>query len=206
MKRVIVGLMLGATFAFLAATTQAIPLTYEVGTGSSVTAHTSGDGLLIGTELDANLASVAFGLDDGDSYTFSFFKIWTGEGNVGNDDKVPRPITASLVFDVPSAIATVGGETVGAVSLTGFYQWGKVTWDGPATINAADRIFYVSLSDETFNPGSWWGLGNCGAIVEATVTQGKSWKDIPQVPDGGASLALLGIGLIGLGALKRKLS
>ncbi len=208
MKRVIVGLMLGTTFAFLASSSYAIPLTYEVGAGSSVTANTSDPGLLINTALDADLASVAFGLDDGDSYSFSFFKIWANEDWVNSDDLAPKAISAVLDFAVPSETATIGGSTVGvSVGVLGFYQAGRVIWSGPTVVNAGDRVFSVTLSDETFGEQYWWlGLGECGATVEATVTQGKSWKDIPTTPDGGASLALLGMGLIGLGVLKRKLS
>src|SRR5688500_17500821 len=106
--------ILGALFAFAFALTpaQAIPLDYELGTGSFVTAN-SGSGLQIQTSLFSGLADQAFTLNDGASYTFNFFKIWTDESTVDSDDTVMKPITATLDFDVPDLDAKVQGITIG---------------------------------------------------------------------------------------------
>ena len=66
------------------------------------------------------------------------------------------------------------------------------------TLDATGLLSYTV----TANSGVFW-------LKEATLTaeaSGRPQTDPTTVPDGGASLALLGMGLIGLGALKRKLS
>ena len=95
------------------ATSVAIPLTYHIGAGSSVTVNTDGNnGLAIRTDLAPNLSSQLFTLNDGQSKTFDFFKIWTDEKYVDADDWTPKSITAKLDFDVPDLDALVKGLTI----------------------------------------------------------------------------------------------
>jgi hypothetical protein len=177
---------------------------YEIGSGSSVTANT-GDPLLISTSFVSGLNNVAFDLNDGESYTFGFFKIWTTEGNVGSEDTTPVAISATLDFDNPfDENANFLGVTFGGTAYFGFAQWGQVVWDAPVTLSSGGLQFEISLSNETFNSGTWWGLDEGkkkGAIVEATVRQVSS-----NVPDSGSTAALLGLALVGIGAIARRRS
>src|SRR5690606_4463159 len=152
--------------------------------------------LVIQTYVE-NIAGHGFWLDDWEHETFAFFDIWTDETHVNSDDQTSREISATLIFSVPDAAATVEGRTVGA-SLLGSLQAGQVSWDGPAVIEVADRRFSVTLSDETFNLGLF-GLNEgykYGASVKATVKQLASWDPaISSVPT--PSAALGGLALIG---------
>jgi hypothetical protein len=186
----------------------AIPLAYDIGTGSSVNANT-GSGLELEWSLASNLSSQAFVLDDGQSFTFRFFDIWTDETSVNDDDTVSRPISATLNFSVPDFYAEIGGDTVG-VSFLGIIQAGKVIWDDPApTFTAGDRKFSIDLSNETFNLGLFGlnGGEHYGASVDATVTQIGSYAPSPTtaVPDSGGTVFLLGLSLLAFEAYRRSM-
>jgi hypothetical protein len=181
--------------------------TYDVGTGSSVTAYTGSlDGLTISTTLNPTLPTISFTLDDLQSFTFDFFNISTPEGSVEADDKKDQPITAVLNFSTPSTSATITGQT--DATTTGFLgriEEGHVIWDGPETITLGDREFEVTLSDEIFNRGPLFGLGNKGATVEATVEQLASFSTRSvSAPDASSTMALLGGALCALAGLKRR--
>ena len=204
------------TLAVLAASTlavptaHAIPLVYEIGSESTINANT-GSGLQLHWEFDANLSSQAATLNDGDSFTFKFFDIWTDETSVDADDKDPKSITATLNFDVPSFDAAVIGSTVG-VSFLGIIQLGAIIWEDPApTFTVGNRTFAVDLSNEIFNLGIF-GLNEgeaCGATVSATVKQlSSSSTSFPSnpVPDSGATAVLLGFGLLGIALYQRRLA
>lgn len=187
----------------------ALSLYYEVGADSSIFGSALSDpGLEIEYAFDAGLVGHSFWLDDGQQTTFDFFDIWTDENYVHLDDLFSQTIYATLDFDAPDAHGTVEGNTVAATFLAAF-SWGEVTWNGPQIVTVADRQFEIALSDETFSGD--WGLGldpgqGQGATVQATVRQvwGVQGNQGNQVPDGGATLAMLGLTLVGLGILRRK--
>lgn len=198
---------LPAILACALASSVALATPYEIGNGSSVSANT-GDGLMIKTSLVNGLSNVAFNLNDGQSTTFNFFKIWTDdkESDVGKDDKNPIAISATLDFDNPlDTGANVSGVTFGGSFLFGLYQWGEVVWNAPVIVSSGGISFKVSLSNETFN-GGLFGLneGECnGAIVQATVTQ--LCADVPsRVPDSGSTIAFLGLALASVGIISRR--
>jgi hypothetical protein len=168
----------------------AVQLTYEIGNGSTVSGNISDPGLVIKYALVGGLQDVAFSLNDGENYTFDLLRIWTDETDVALwEDTVKKPITAQLDFDTPNESLSLYGDTYG---INGFWQWGQVSWDGPATLTLTDRTFKVWLSDEQFNKG-FFGLDEgekYGAIVQATVKQiGSSYVS---VPDNGSTAMLLG--------------
>jgi hypothetical protein len=177
---------------------------YEIASGS-VTADNAEPGLVIGTQVKPTVPGTAFNLDNSQSFTFSFFDIWTDEPKIEADDKVPSPISATLTFADPLTGATVTGITVGGKWNQGLSQWGTLTWNGPVTVNTADRSFTITLSDATFNYG-FGGLQEgqlCGATVTATITQLSSnlppeIERPPQVPESGKTAFLLGSALVGL--------
>lgn len=183
-----------------AVSSQAIALNYEIGTGSSVTAHTSGPGLLVTTTLVGGLANVAFTIDDGQSSTFNFFRIAANESDVGADDTVPRSITAYLDFDAPDVTAEIGGDTFGRrVGFLGLTHQGRVEWDGPQLVSVGDRTFSVSLNDATFGSG-FLGLSSDRGLIRATVTQVSS-RDVPEA---GSTLVLLGMGVTAMAFARRR--
>jgi hypothetical protein len=150
--------------------------TYDVSdTDSDVYGDAFSDpGLVIKTAFVAGLDNEIFDLENGESHTFDFFKIWTDEGSINTDDLDDQDVTAVLGFDLPPGTQVhVEGSSTGLVAFYGLFQGGGVSWDGPVTVTTSDRVFTVELSDEEFN----WGLFGLndgyrhGAIVEATVTQ-----------------------------------
>lgn len=179
----------------------AVPLGYDIGGASSVSANSTDPGLVISTSLSAGLSSVAFTLNDGQSSTFAFFNIWTNEGSVESDDTASKPISAYLDFAVPmpNSGTTVDGETYGVrTGFLGNIQYGQLVWDGPVIVTASDREFVITLSNEVFNYGELWGTGCKGATVEATVTQRSS-----SVPEASATLSLLGLGMLAIAGFRR---
>lgn len=190
----------GLSILFVVTSVQAATV-YNVDVGnSSISAHTSGPGLLIGSSIIVP-EGYSFSLDGvGDSHTFAFFRIWTNEDwvNVG-EDTVAKPITATLAFSIPLASGTVDGSTVGlSVGVGGFYQAGKVTWNGPTIVDASSGQFQISLSDEVFNEGAFWSGPGCrGATVQATVSQ----ISVVPLPTAAAS----GLLVFGLAAIRRAL-
>jgi hypothetical protein len=90
-----------------------------------------------------------------------------------------------------------------------------ITHDGPNTITNAAYLF---VKDGNANPGwylfdiSGWD-GTTTIVLEGFWPQQGAISHISiyggggnRVPDGGATVALLGVGLLGLGAIRRKLS
>lgn len=174
---------------------------YELGNGSYVDANQGHPGLLISTYVH-NLEGLSFDLEDGESYTFDFFDIWTVETGVGSDDQISQNISAFLDLSSPSELVQVDGDTDGHIGWGWFilpyqYQYGSVSWDGPVFVSHAGGEFKIELSDATFNQGLW-GLnpGICnGATIQATITQISS-QVVPTPSAAAAGLALAGLGLL----------
>jgi MYXO-CTERM domain-containing protein len=144
-----------------------------------------------------------FTLEDGQSHTFKLFDIWTHESWVNNDDKIAKPISATLNFSSPASSGTVEGSTVGESHSAFFgllnWQYGKLTWDGPTTVDLGNIVYQITLSDAKFNKG-FWGLdsGWCdGATVYATVSQVSSVIPTP-------TAALAGLAMIAGFAARRR--
>jgi hypothetical protein len=177
----------------------------------AITRHTTGNGLLIQTALNQSLP-YTFGLDDGQSHTFSLFDIWTNEGSLEPDDLAAKPFGVALTFAAPppgGATPTIGGQTVGVSVLFGFIQVGQLTWNStnPSVVTVGDYSYSVALTPGptvSFN-GGLFGLirgRNHGATVYATVTQLDSPVAAPE-PATLASLAIGGACFAGYG-LRRK--
>jgi hypothetical protein len=189
------------TVSLCAPSAFAITKSYELGTGSFVSANTTDPGLTINTAIDSGVSGKAFTLNDNQSTSFKFFQIWTTEGSVNaGEDTSPKSISAVLDFADPSTGAIIKGVTFGGYFLIA--QYGAVTWNGPVVVDVpGDRSFMVTLNNATFDTGIF-GLsgGQCkGATIKATV------KQISSVPDGASTAALLGLAFLGIGALRQKL-
>lgn len=169
-------MVLGTTTAAQAAVTFALD-------DYAVTANT-GDGLIINT-ADLLEKPFEFTLELGTPQVVDLFAIWTPEGDVGSDDVASRDISVDFSFSVPEPAfgGVLEGSTRGHVSWTEFYQWGRVEWDNPLILSfgyLASGQLRIDLSDETFNAGSWWHLGDCGAKVQATFTLVAEPTAIPE--------------------------
>src|SRR5438045_6498144 len=92
----------------LASSGSATPMHYEVGS-ATVTANTAEPGLVIDTMVKPAVAGTSFTINDGSSYTFSLFDLWTDEPTINADDKVGCPISATLNFINPFTGAPVTG-------------------------------------------------------------------------------------------------
>ena len=144
--------------------------------GVSVDANTGFPGLEIKTAQVA-ATGTTFTLNNvGDSFTFTpLFDIWTNERIASPNDFVDRTITADISFNPPAGgNGTVGGITDTRFRFAGLVTAGRVEWNDPILVTAANGAQYsLDLSDEFFNgfvtPFFNPGRAN-GAGVDLTVT------------------------------------
>ena len=129
----------------------------------------------------------------------------TGQFFIGSNP--PETGNRSLNVFNPLPVATdVGAILVGQASGSGNfsafvpagYTYYVVQWDGPQGGLMAYDIAGLAAGTELVLPINAYGHGQTGgSFLKGTGTS---------VPDGGATVALLGVGLLSLGAMRRKLS
>jgi VPDSG-CTERM motif len=186
LERSITPLTTGLFASFLAVATllvmtpsnaSAVPLTYQVGIGSTVSLYTEAPGAPNFAQTGLGLAysplvtiPFSFTLNDNgfqdfdetgiDQFSFDFFKIWTTEEIAEADEFTHKNITATLDLTSlgPSVItgsAPLNGTFLNgtAIPMTQTTRWqGNAVWNNPApSFVATDRTFIVDLSDVTFN-------------------------------------------------------
>ncbi|MFN3515090.1 MAG: PEPxxWA-CTERM sorting domain-containing protein [Phenylobacterium sp.] len=198
MKKLMALAAMAAALLFGAAAPAAADTDFE---GShSVTLNNSDPGLVVhSSPINTNFS---FTLAEGGSQTISLFSLYTLESAINADDLTPKPIEVLFGFTLPVAFGgSVDGSTVGWRSLTGFFQGGSVTWNGPVQLAFGNGgILEVALNNTTFNNGILWGTGNVGATIEGTFTLVQA----AAIPEPGVwALMIAGFGLMGA-ALRRQ--
>jgi hypothetical protein len=188
-----VGLLLGLFRLSVAA-----PYLFDMGAGSWV--DTSGTNTYLKTEakVNADLDSIIFSLDEGQSRSFYFARFYTKETWINQDDLNPGTLTAYVDFDNPDLMPAIGGTSIGFSANWNFTQGWNLTWVDPVIVNfGKGGQFAISLSDVGYTSWFWQGPDGCGADVEATVTLNHAPVPLP------GTLVLLFSALFGFVGMRR---
>jgi len=160
----------------------------------------SGPGLIVQT--DPVGGNFGVNLAVGQTKYIHLFDIWTNEGAVNGDDRVPQSIDVAFNLLTPTGSGVLSGESTGAGF---FFPRGVVQWDTPLEIAfgpGGSGLLSVVLNDATFNWG-FFGL-TPGQKYGASIYAALSY-DVAPVPLPAALPLLAGaLGFLGLIGWRRK--
>jgi hypothetical protein len=192
MKRaIVVTMMVGALVMGLGGVVAAAPIQFTL-QSYNVSLNESDPGLKL--YWDPILTQPkTWNLDVGQSVTFNLFRIGTTEVAVNGDDEAKKPIVVNFAWAAPPSVIpdNVNGETSGWSWW--FIDGGVVDWsDSPAVFNFGNGgQFRLSLYDANFGVPGY-------ATIEAKLKYVSASVPEPM------SFLLLGLGLLGIGAVRRK--
>ncbi|MHB9878924.1 PEP-CTERM sorting domain-containing protein [Pacificimonas sp. ICDLI1SI03] len=204
---------------FLLASAIAVPaaaVPVEIGS-FDVDTQSSDPGLVIQTApLATPLPYFVGNLAQGESTVVELFGIWTDESSISLDDYLPGSASFSITLSQPGGSGSIGGTSL-AITIPFLFSEGVLTWDNNGIFDIAygnGGIIQVDLTDATFNRQACSGFFNlnCGELNEGElfgdIVDGKFTNlidggPLELVPAPGA-LGLLGVGLLGLGAARRR--
>ena len=190
--------------ALLVSHAQAGPISFDIADapGSSASASVNPIfclGCSVATTLKSGLDAIAFSLAEGESHTFDFFKI-----RVGGLGGATVDVTATLGFDLPFGTSATGNGDGWYATILGKVSGGALAWnDLPTILTAADGAqFSVDFSDVAgFTIGnSAWVQATVTAIAEAPPPVDPQQNAVAEP----ATIAMLGLGLFGIAALRRR--
>ena len=150
-----------------------------------------------------------FDLTAGTPVTISDFLTITSDANAlakkSFGGTATENIATNFTFTQPGAASgTVSGQGTETISKAfGFITEvsGAINWGGPAAIDFADgTIIDIALSDASFDINQLLAFPNQSVDIDATFTLMSEVHTVPEP----AALALLGAGLLGFTALRRR--
>ncbi len=126
------------------------------------------------------------------------------QGSLSGDFNLPID---SATETITSAMVTVTGKGTGGTFSPGSHGVPASFFNATTTFSVLGDI--SSSGDLNYSIASYFYLVKNVKIVVETSPREQTTDPVPEtnnVPDSGASVGLLGLGLIGLGALRRRLS
>jgi hypothetical protein len=186
MKKTLLAIACGLVMALTAATAQAAPLT-------------TADTTFLGTADPGSPASPA------DEIYYINFLLSMAPGTSDSDNPLPNPPNTVYNF-VRSSNACAGCPTATATGAS------QVDTGGPVTIDVSN---YTYLLAKYGNVAYVWYVANLTTVTVTSnlsgVQNGLSHYALfnpgtVRTPDGGTTLGLLGLGLMGVGYLRRRLA